>query len=119
MLFQGSSILKFSCASGANNRPHQFRRLDTRFIIAASETTLNIAKNFVRKYSKLFGNFSTAPPHSSDVRYGPDFMIAWKSGKTNGCYLDVLHGNNNSTTRLKKNLTTSYNDGFYIFMHAL
>ena len=74
MLFQGPSILKFSCASGANNRPHQFRRLDTRFIIAASKTILNIAKNFVRKYSKLFGNFSTAPPpppHSSDVRYGP------------------------------------------------
>ena len=73
MLFQGPSILKFSCASGANNRPHQFRRLDTRFIIAASETILNIAKNFVRKYSKLFGNFSTAPPHSSDVRYGPEY----------------------------------------------
>ena len=71
MLFQGPSILKFSCASGANNQPHQFTRLDTRFIIATSETILNIVKNFVRKYSKLFGNFSTAPPHSSDVRYGP------------------------------------------------
>ena len=73
MLFQGPSIFKFSCASGASNRPHQFRRLDTRFIIAASETILNIAKNFVRKYSKLFGNFSTAPPHSSDVRHGPGY----------------------------------------------
>ena len=62
MLFQGPSILKFSCASGANNQSHQFRRLDTRFIIATSETILNIVKNFVRKYSKLFGNFSTAPP---------------------------------------------------------
>ena len=72
MLFQGPSILKFSCASGANNQSHQFRRLDTRFIIATSETILNIVKNFVRKYSKQFGNFSTAPPHSPDVRYGPD-----------------------------------------------
>ena len=71
MLFQGPSILKFSCASGANNQSHQCRRLDTRFIIATSETILNIVKNFVRKYSKLFGNFPTAPPHSSDVRYGP------------------------------------------------
>ena len=62
MLFQGPSILKFSCASGANNQSHQFRRLDPRFIIATSETILNIVKNFVRKYSKLFGNFSTAPP---------------------------------------------------------
>ena len=62
MLFQGPSILKFSCAFGANNQSHQFRRLDTRFIIATSETILNIVKNFVRKYSKLFGNFSTAPP---------------------------------------------------------
>ena len=71
MLFQGPSILKFSCAYGANNQPHQFGRPNTRFIIATSETILNIVKNFVRKYSKLFGNFSTAPPHSSDVRYGP------------------------------------------------
>ena len=62
MLFQGPSILKFSCAFGANNQSRQFRRLDTRFIIATSETILNIVKNFVRKYSKLFGNFSTAPP---------------------------------------------------------
>ena len=62
MLFQGPAILKFSCASGANNQPHHFRRLDARFIIATSETILNIVKNFVRKYSKLFGNFSTAPP---------------------------------------------------------
>ena len=62
MLFQGPSILKFSCASGANNQSHHFRRLDARFIIATSETILNIVKNFVRKYSKLFGNFSTAPP---------------------------------------------------------
>ena len=75
MLFQGPSILKFSCAYGANNQPRQFGRLNTRFIIATSETVLNIVKNFVRKYSKLFGNFSTAPPHSSDVRYGPDEKI--------------------------------------------
>ena len=77
MLFQGLSILKFSCASGANNQSHQFRRLDTHFIIATSETILNIVKNFVRKYSKLFGNFSTAPPHSSDVRYGPASYIPY------------------------------------------
>ena len=31
-------------------------------------------KNFVQKYSKLFGNFSTAPPYSSDVRYGPALL---------------------------------------------
>ena len=62
MLFQGPSILKFSCATGANNQPHQFRRLDTRFSIVTCETILKIVKNFVRKYSKLFGNFSTAPP---------------------------------------------------------
>ena len=79
MLFQGPSILKFSCASTANNQPHQFRRLDTRFIIATSEAILNIVKNFVRKYSKLFGNFSTAPPHSSDVRYGPAHVVGFWS----------------------------------------
>ena len=44
---QGPSILKFSCASGANNHSYQFRRLDARCIIATSETILNIVENFV------------------------------------------------------------------------
>ena len=92
MLFQGHSILKFSCAFGANNQSHQFRRLDTRFIIATSETILNIVKNFVRKYSKLFGNFSTAPPHSSDVRYGP------------GCSRDLTFLEVDAVTGLKRRI---------------
>ena len=80
MLFQGTSIKKFSSASGANNMPHQFRRLDTRCFIATSETILNIVKNFfsenIPSYSEIF-QLHPPPPHSLEVRYGPDCNAAY------------------------------------------
>ena len=58
MQFQGRSVLKFSCTSGANNQPHQFSRMDARCIIATSETILNIVKKFcseiIPSYSEIF-----------------------------------------------------------------
>ena len=75
MQFQGRSVLKFSCASGANNQLHQFSRMDARCIIATSETILNIVKKFVRKLFQAIRKFFICtpppPPHSSEVRYGP------------------------------------------------
>ena len=76
MLFQGTSILQFSCASGAKKQHHLFKRLDTPCINATSQTILNIVKNFVRKIFQAFRKFfkctPSPPPHSSEFRYGPE-----------------------------------------------
>ena len=62
MQFQGRSVLRFSCASGANNQPHQFSRMDARCIIATSETILNIVKKFVRKLFQAIRKFFICTP---------------------------------------------------------
>ena len=78
MLFQGLSILKFSCASSANNQPHQFRRLEARCIIATSGNHTKCWEEFcsenIPSYSEIF---SSAPPHSSEVRYGPAHEVKY------------------------------------------
>ena len=62
MLFQEPSILKYFSAFGANNQPHRLRRLDACYIIASSETILNIVKNFVRKIFQAIRKFFNCTP---------------------------------------------------------
>ena len=82
MQFQGRLVIKFSCASGANNQPFQFSRMDARCIIATSETILNIVKNFVRKLFQAIRKFfiSTPPIHQ---RFATALLSALQALKNN------------------------------------
>ena len=70
MQFQGRSVLKFSCASGAKTSPFSLAVWMRAALLQHPETILNIVKKFVRKLFQAIRKFfiCTPPPPPPFIR---------------------------------------------------
>ena len=68
MLFQGPSILKFSCAHGASNQPHLFRHLEYGYALHYcnirnyTKYCEEFCSENIPSYSEIFQLHSHTPP---------------------------------------------------------